>query len=233
LLNKELELSVIIPAYNEEERLGKTLEKIVKYFSDIKFEIIVIDDGSSDSTREIAGRFESCLINPTRENRGKGYSIREGVLLSNGNKLLLCDADLATPIEEYVKLGKYIEQYPVVIGSRALKESLVESQPFRKFFGTISNYIIRLIVKDIRDTQCGFKLLTKHAADELFSTQYLSGFGYDFEILFLAQKKNFKIREVPIRWKHVDGSKVKFIHYFYTFFELLKVIYNNAKGKYE
>ena len=225
-------ISILIPAYNEEERIVSSLEKISSFFNDQEYEIIVVDDGSTDKTREVVSKFDNVILNNQRENFGKGFSVKEGIFMATGNKVLLTDADLSTPIEEYNKLNEYFNDYPIVIGSRALAESQVQNNIFRKMLGRFGNLLIRFIVKDIKDTQCGFKLFDRNVASDLFSRQTIKGFGFDFEILFLAQKKEYKIKEVPVIWKNVEGSKVKPIHYFITLFELFKIMKNNLKGKY-
>ncbi|MBT3394949.1 glycosyltransferase family 2 protein [archaeon] len=225
-------VSIIIPAYNEEKRIVSTLEKISEFFKDQDCEIIVVDDGSSDGTRSVVKKFSSIKLNNKRENKGKGYSVKEGVAMSSGDLILFSDADLSTPIEEFDKLKKYVDSYSVVIGSRALAESEVQNNIFRKLLGRVGNLLIRSVVKGIKDTQCGFKLYKSDVAKDLFSKQTIEGFGFDFEILFLAQKDKIKIKEVPVVWKNVEGSKVKPIHYLITLFELFKIMGNNLKGRY-
>jgi len=152
--------------------------------------------------------------------------------MASGDLILFSDADLSTPIEEFDKLKKYMSSYSIVIGSRALADSEVQNNIFRKLLGRIGNLLIRSVVKGIKDTQCGFKLYESDVANSLFSKQTIEGFGFDFEILFLAQKDNIKIKEVPVVWKNVEGSKVKPIHYLITLFELFKIMKNNLKGRY-
>lgn len=225
-------ISIIIPAYNEEGRIGNSIEKISKYFVNEDYEIIVIDDGSSDRTREVVSKFENVKLNEKRKNRGKGYSVKEGIFMSKGEIILVSDADLSTPIEEFAKLNKYLGKYDIIIGSRALKDSKVQNNIFRKLLGRFGNLLIRFVVKDIKDTQCGFKLFKADVAKKLFNKQTIDGFGFDFEILFLAQKNNYKIKEVPVVWKNAEGSKVKPIHYLITLMELFKIIKNNLNRKY-
>ena len=226
------EISIIIPCYNEERNIFNTIKSISNHFKKVQFEIIVIDDGSNDSTRKIISSIDNIIINEKRDNKGKGFSIKEGVLKSKGKKVLITDADLSTPIDEYQKLDKFINKFEIVIGSRGLEASQVQNNIFRIFFGKIGNLLIRSIVKDISDTQCGFKLLNANVAKEIFSINTIDGFGYDFELLFLAQKKKYSIKEIPIKWKSSFESKVEPIDYFYTFIELIKVIYNDINRKY-
>ena len=226
------EISIIIPCYNEEKNIFNAIKSISNHFKKTHFEIIVIDDGSIDSTRRIINSLDNIITNEKRDNKGKGFSIKEGVLKSKGKKILITDADLSTPIDEYQKLDKFINKFEIVIGSRGLEASQVQNNIFRIFFGKIGNLLIRSIVKDISDTQCGFKLLNANVAKEIFSINTIDGFGYDFELLFLAQKKKYSIKEIPIKWKSSFESKVEPIDYFYTFIELIKVIYNDINRKY-
>tara|TARA_B100000579_G_C22694896_1_gene786922 strand:+ start:367 stop:1056 length:690 start_codon:yes stop_codon:yes gene_type:complete len=225
-------ISIIIPVYNEGSILKNTVNKISDYFKNKDYEIIVIDDGSTDDTRDVLSKFDNLVINDIRKNKGKGYSVKEGIFLSKGNIILMTDADLSTPIDEFHKLKKYIKNFSIVIGSRSLKDSKVENTFIRKLLGRIGNIFIRSIVRDIKDTQCGFKLFDAKIAKKLFSQQTIRGFGFDFEILFLAQKYNYNIKEIPIDWNNSADSKVKPIHYIITLFELFSIIINNIKGKY-
>jgi len=210
-------LSVVIPAYNEEKRIGNTLEQIMRYLNQKPWDwdIVLVDDGSKDRTVEIAQKAitDSRLkILKNIENLGKGASIRKGMLSAKGKFRLFSDADLSTPIEELEKILPYTEKdYGVAIGSRALKESQLEvRQPFyREWMGRIFNCFVRLfVIGSIKDTQCGFKVFTAEAAESIFRVQRLSGFAFDVEVLFLARKKGFKIKEVPVRWINSPASKV-------------------------
>jgi dolichyl-phosphate beta-glucosyltransferase len=210
-------VSIIIPAYNEAKRIGKTLETIKKFLSDkpYSWEIILVDDGSSDFTistarSKIADSRLRILKNP--RNLGKGASIRNGMMSAKGRYLLFSDADLSTPIEELDNLLGYCEKgYDVAIGSRALKESqLIVRQPwYREMMGRIFNVFVRLIVvKGIKDTQCGFKMFSRRAGREIFPRQQLKGFAFDVELLLLAQKSGYKIKEVPVKWINSPSTKV-------------------------
>lgn len=212
-------LSVIIPAYNEEPRLGETIEAVEAYLGgrDYTWELVVVDDGSKDRTIEVArAAFTSpnsrVVSNP--RNMGKGATIRNGMLNhATGRYRLFTDADNSTPIEE---VGKLIRRMrgggcDIAIGSRALKDSQVEvHQPFyREMMGRVFNVLVQLIVlPGIRDTQCGFKLFTQEAAEYVFKRQTRDGFSFDVEILYLAYRAGYKIREVPVRWINSPASRV-------------------------
>jgi len=211
-------LTVVIPAYNEEERLEPTLREVFAFLSAQSFtwELIVVDDGSTDKTAELATQiFEEIpgntklLRNPG--NRGKGYSVRSGMLEAQGEWVLMSDADLSTPIEEVLKLLKSSAEFPVVIGSRGMRESLLEErQPlYRETMGRIFNLMVQAIaLPGIRDSQCGFKLFRGDAAKKVFSRMTIEGFGFDVECLFVARRLGYEIGEVPIRWINHPASKV-------------------------
>lgn len=213
-------LSVIIPAFNEEKRIGRTLDQVIAFLRQKSFssEIIVVDDGSADKTIEVCesilGSFPHKLIrNP--ENRGKGYVVRQGMLLAEGEFVLFTDADLSTPISEVDRfLVSLAGEYDVVIGSRALEGSQIEvrQNSLRETMGKVFNWCARLIsFKGIHDSQCGFKCFTKKAAKDLFSRQKLDGFSFDAEILFLAQKRGYKILETPVVWRNSFQSRVQIL----------------------
>jgi dolichyl-phosphate beta-glucosyltransferase len=211
-------LSVVIPAYNEEERLPSTIREIEAFLASkpYSWELIVVDDGSRDRTVEIArqtfSRPESRVdCNP--RNMGKGATVRRGMLLARGAFRLFTDADNSTPIQELDKLLARLESTgsDVAIGSRALRESQLEQrQPFyREFMGRTFNRIVQfLAVPGIRDTQCGFKLFTAPSAEHVFKRQRLEGFSFDVEVLMLARSGGFKIEEVPVRWINSPSSRV-------------------------
>lgn len=212
-------LTVVIPAYNEEARLKPSLGEAIAYFSaqPYTWNIVVVSDGSKDKTdaivQEVAQTEPRVELLSYQPNRGKGYAVRQGMLAAKGELILFMDADLATPLDETSKVLKVREdkQVPIVIGSRPLKESNLEvRQPwFRERLGRMSNGLVQLLgVKGIRDTQCGFKLFTNDAAQEVFSRCKLNGFSFDFEALMIARDLNLSIEEVAIRWAHQEGSKV-------------------------
>lgn len=210
-------LSVVVPAYNEERRIGPTLDRIAAYLDGRgeDWELFVVDDGSTDATaavvKERAGRLPRVRLLRLRANRGKGAAVREGVLASRGDEVLFSDADLATPIEELAKLrARLADGCDIAIASRDLADSdiQVRQHPLRELMGRIFNVIVRALVMDgIRDTQCGFKLFRGDVARELFAASRIDGFAFDVEVLLLARPR-YKVAEVPVTWRHVEASKV-------------------------
>jgi dolichyl-phosphate beta-glucosyltransferase len=217
-------LSVIIPAYNEEARLPDTLLATAGYFEERfpgDYEILVIDDGSTDRTADSARLCaEKCTavvvqILSYGANRGKGYAVRYGMLRARGRQRLFTDADLATPIEEYQVVVDATQKYAgdIGIGSRPLKQSqlLVRQPAWREALGRSFNKIVQLSVPGIDDTQCGFKIFTAAAAEDVFSRCRLDRFAFDVEALFIARRLGYRIVEAPIRWSHKEGSKVNML----------------------
>jgi len=212
-------LSVIIPAYNERSRLGRTLELLAGFFSKCGYatEVIVVDDGSSDDTFDIARSFEKKFADmrvlKNERNLGKGGAVKRGMLSANGMFRLFYDADGSTPIEEVEKIWRYFDEgYDVVIGSRALIDSKLElPQPFlRRFLGSFFRWTVWIfIVSGFRDTQCGFKIFTARATDEIFKRQRATRFGFDVELVFIAKKLGFKVKEIPVVWRDSVFSTVK------------------------
>ncbi len=206
--------SVLIPAYNEEARLVPTLERIVEYFRQRgeEFELLVIDDGSSDRTVAVASAFgDPVRVVELEVNRGKGAALRAGVLASTGDRLLLTDADLSTPIEELASLEPYLDSHDLVIGSRALAGSqITHRQPaYRELMGKIFNFIIRVLgVRGFRDTQCGFQVLSGDFARDLFSRLTVDRFAYDVEMIWLARRLGASVAEVGVIWAHTPESRV-------------------------
>lgn len=210
-------LSVVVPAYNEEKRLTESMPVILNYLQKQAFtwELIIVDDGSSDRTSEVAKSLAGhhpVRVLRNEPNQGKGGSIRRGMLEARGTYRLFSDADLSTPIDELTKFWKFVEEgYDVVIGSRALPESeLAVRQPAsRELAGRVFNAAVQtLLVRGLLDTQCGFKLFSARAAEEVFAKQTLKGFAFDVEVLMLARKAGFKIKEAPVRWIDSPASTV-------------------------
>ncbi len=209
---------MVVPAYNEEERLPRTLARLDEYYraQDYPWDVTVVSDGSTDRTEEIVQAFAKehagFRLIASRPNRGKGYVVRKGMLEAQGDLVLFCDADLATPQEETEKLLAHMRQgADVAIGSRPLADSKLEKhQPFlREFLGRGFNKAVQLLaIRGIDDTQCGFKMFTRKAAQDVFRRCTFDGFSFDFEALLIARDLGFRIDEVPIRWSHQEGSKV-------------------------
>src|SRR3990172_769654 len=213
-------VSIIIPAFNEEKRIGATLEKIVSFLQSFAEEtqVIIGDDASTDKTSEVAKSFEGKIQNlkvlrlEQSPFAGKGYAVNKGVLASSGDLILFTDADGSTPIEELDKLlPKLKEGYDIVIGSRALNRSTVQKRQniLREYMGRTFNILVQtLTVKGIVDTQCGFKLFKRESTLDIFKNQKIFDFGFDVELLFAAKKKNLKIAEIPVLWYNDPISTV-------------------------
>jgi glycosyltransferase involved in cell wall biosynthesis len=239
-------LSIIIPAYNEEKRLGRTLTRIREYFAGrptgpVEIELIVVDDGSTDGTlqvaRDWAREMPSLRLVSNRVNHGKGYSVRRGILEARGCIALFTDADLSTPIEESEKLFAAIEAgNDVAVGSRAIDRSLiaVHQSWFREVAGMIFNGLVRLLTGlRFHDTQCGFKAFVRERCRIVFEQQRIEGFGFDPEILFLVRRHGLRTAEVPVRWAHDPGSKVHVLSDSLRMFaDLLYIRWNWLLGSY-
>ncbi len=239
-----MDLSVIIPAYNEEERLPSTLADIAGYLehSPLSVEVIVVDDGSQDKTAESAERFAGHIkhlrIIRSTPNRGKGYVVQKGMSEAIGDYALFMDADNATPLSEIEKLWIYRKDYPVVIGSRHLKTSnVVIKQPwYRVLISRAGNILIQAtLVRGISDTQAGFKLFSKEAKKEIFSKQRIHGWGFDMELLAIAQNVlKYPIKEVPISWYNSAASRLRPVRdAIRTFRELTRIKLNLLRGVYK
>ena len=214
-------MSIVIPAYNEESRIAASLEKIAEYLGSqtYTYETIIVDDGSIDGTLKLCRAFASAhpwlKVIHCETNHGKGSAVREGIIKAAGDYVLICDADLATPIEELDGFWRFIEDgADIVIASRPLKAShLVKRQPiYREFAGRALNLAVQaMAVRGIHDTQCGFKLFRREAAQRIFTLCRLDGWGFDIEALHIAQKLGFRIKEAPVHWRHMPGSKVSLL----------------------
>jgi glycosyltransferase involved in cell wall biosynthesis len=239
-----LRYSIVIPAYNEGARLGATLQRVLAYVTNQGWnaEIIVVNDGSRDNTVEIIRGYAEnnsnlrLLENP--ENRGKGYSVRNGMLNATGDVLLFSDADLSSPIEEAPKLLAAIAAgADVAIGSRWLRSNLqTQRQPlYRQLFGRIFNIALRVILGlSYSDTQCGFKAFTRRAAQSIFAQQKIERWGFDPELLFLAKRFGIKVAEIPVEWGHSEGSRISYFRDGVRMFEeMLKVRWYAITGAYD
>ena len=210
-------LSIVIPAYNEANRIGDTLRSIRNYLSQkhLDCEVIVSDDGSADNTClvvEAESKGLNCQILRNPRNKGKGHAVRLGIMKARGDTVLFCDADLSTPIEELEKLLKALENgVDVAIGSRALRQSDVQvhQNVFRETMGKTFNLFARLLTfQGIRDSHCGFKCFRGEIARQLFAQSQIDGFCFDAEIVYLAQRSGYKVQEIPVVWRNSPQSKV-------------------------
>jgi dolichyl-phosphate beta-glucosyltransferase len=243
LILAPLTYSIVLPAYNESERIASTLDRILAHAGqqDWQVEIIVVNDGSTDGTPKIVDDYGKkypmlrLLQNPG--NRGKGYSVRHGMLHAQGDVLLFSDADLSSPITETDKLSAAIRQgADIAIGSRWLNARLqIKRQALhRQLFGRIFNVMLRLVLGlNFSDTQCGFKAFTRDAAQKLFPLQRIEGWGFDPELLYLAKKSGLTVVEVAVAWSHCEGTHIRPLHDGIRMFcEILKIRWNAARGRY-
>lgn len=232
-----MKLSIVLPAYNEENRLKPSLEIILKYLNQrpgLETEVIVADDGSRDRTADIARSFAPAVRLVQLKHQGKGAAVKAGVLASQGELILLTDTDLSTPIETLDLFLRLIKDRDIVIGSRALPGSIItQAQSWYKvWLGRLGNRAIRLLAAPgLHDTQCGFKLFTRRTRG-LFEKQRLTGWGYDFEIMYLARRFGWRVLEAPVEWRNDAASKVRPLDYLATLKELLAVRWNNFRGLY-
>ena len=235
-------LSIVIPAFNEEKRIHKILDSVLKYLKNKKdtYEILVVDDGSSDNTAGVVrSRIKSTpnlRLLSYGENKGKGYAVKYGMLNAKGDYRLFADADNSTPFEEIDKFIPLLESgtCDIAIGSRGLKESNVEiSQSWLKSsLGKLGNRVVDIILGlDISDTQCGFKCFTARSVDVLFPKQLQEKWSFDMELLFLAKKHGVKVREVPVRWINDINSKVKPLDYIKVFFQVFYIRVSHVLDK--
>jgi glycosyltransferase involved in cell wall biosynthesis len=239
-----LDLSIVIPAYNEESRLPKTLNSIFEYLQSqsLHAEVIVVDDGSTDHTPDVVSAFQEkhpgLRLVSNGKNRGKGFSVRHGILEAHGEIALFSDADLSTPIEEADKLLAAVREqgYDGAIGSRAVDRSLIEvhQSMIREQAGIFFNRLVRGIMGiGFSDTQCGFKAFRLERARIIFEQQRIERFGFDPEILFLAVRKGLRVTEIPVRWSHDAGTKVNVAaDGMRMFLELLLIRWNAMRGYY-
>ncbi len=234
-------LSVVIPAYNEGSRIGDTLRSAINYLGaqDYTWDILVVDDGSTDDTAQVVGKFAGA--DPRIEllsvpHGGKGWAVRNGMLRSPGEYRFLCDADLSMPIEQVDRfLPPALEDCDIAIGSRELPGARRIGEPSRRhLMGRVFNGLVRLVLlPGISDTQCGFKCFRGPVAEGLFGSQALSGFAFDVEMLFLARKRGLRIVEVPIDWHYRSLSRVRpFRDSFSMVIDIMKVRWDHLRGRY-
>ena len=241
-MNPPPDLSIIIPSFNEEQRLPDTLRKIAAYVRERRpdTEVIVVDDGSTDKTAAVARSYQAripllrVLSNGT--NRGKGFSVRHGSLEARGNIVLFTDADLSSPIEEGEKLLAGLVTHDVAIGSRAVDRSLIEAHQsaFREFAGIVFNRIVRIILRlPFVDTQCGFKAFRRERCRIIFEQQTIERFGFDPELLYLARHHGLSTIEVPVRWAHSPATKVSMLKdSLQMFLDVFVIRWNALRGRY-
>ncbi len=235
-------LSVIIPAYNEASRITRTLESVTRYlrYQDFVAEVLVADDGSTDETPDLVTAFtspESPVKLISMPHQGKGGAVKSGMLQARGDYRFLCDADLAMPIDQISRFFDLIQHADIVIGSRQVKGARrFHEPPVRQLMGRILNVLIRTAggVRNIEDTQCGFKMFRREAAEALFRQQTLKAFGFDIEILYLAQRQQLRVTELGVDWYHQPDSKVRSIHdSLVVLAEMIKIRSNHLRGRYE
>jgi len=243
-MEKEIYLSVVIPAYNEAENIAATVVDISRYLArqDYRSEIIVINDGSKDRTFEIVREMESSIpllkFIDNQKNQGKGAVVKQGMLAAQGKYRLFLDGDNAISVDHIEKFWPYLKEgYDVVIGSIEVPGAVKEEEyaPYRVILGKLSKYLVRVMaIWEIHDTQRAFKLFPAEAAKKIFSRQTISRWGFDIEILVIAKHLGYKIKELPVKWVNPagKGKGVSLMGYFNTLKELLQIKINLLRGKY-
>ena len=242
-----MQLSIIVPCYNEEKRISKSFDKIISYINHrgIPTELIFVNDGSTDKTYELLNLLKKGLKNNTlinikiisyNKNKGKGYAIKEGFLNSSGKLLLICDADLSTPLVELSKLLKYIDNFDLVIGSRKQKDAKVIKRQslIRTILGKSYSWISKMLLQvEVNDFTCGFKLIKREPALKIASKMLINRWAYDSELLKIATINNFKIKEVGVKWEDKPNSQVKlYKDIVLSFVDLVRIIIFNLSNKY-
>jgi dolichyl-phosphate beta-glucosyltransferase len=239
----DLHLSVVIPAYNEQERILPTLERVETFLKKQPYssEIIVVDDCSTDQTREIVSKFiagkKNCSLITNSKNAGKGAAVKAGMAAAKGTYRLFSDADLSTPIEDVQKLFPFLENgCDIVIGSRRVKSaSVIKRQPiYREASGRVFSVLVRLLLlRGFLDTQCGFKLFTAKAAEAIFPKLTIDRFGFDVEILYIADVSGFRVKEAPVSWVDSPKSHVRLWRdASRMFLDLFRIRLNDLRGRY-
>lgn len=242
-------LSIIIPAYNEERRLPPSLEKIVAYLQvqNYRSEILVVENGSTDGTTTVVENFIASRMTPMmpvqlilmHSTPGKGAAVKAGMLAAQGDYRFICDADLAMPIAEIAKFlppALPANTFDIAIASRELPGAVRYNEPiYRHVMGRVFNWLVRMLaVPGIQDTQCGFKMFTREAAQTLFPLQRIDGWGFDVEVLYIGLRHGMQLTEVPINWYYQSDSRVRPIHDTINMVrELLRIRRNGSKGYYE
>ena len=231
-----MNLSIVIPSYNEADRIGDSLKVILEFCrSELdEWEIIVVDDGSSDGTSAVAasqGRVQ-CLRNA--KNMGKGYSVRRGMLAAIHDPVLFTDADLSTPIAEALALCEALHSADIAIASRkAVPQKTVSRKPHRKLMALVFRSLVKIIaLRGVHDTQCGFKMFRRAAVQEVFPLQTVERWGFDVELLYIARKTQLRIVEVPVQWNEADSSRLGAAAPMTMVVDLLRVRWNDLCGRY-
>lgn len=241
-INETPLLSIIIPARNEERRLPTTLSQVIAFVGaqDVPLEILVVDNGSTDRTAEIAREFAArhpCVTVLSQPIRGKGAAVRKGMFEGRGEYLFICDADLAMPIEELSKfLPSALGEYDIAIASREAPGAVRYNEPwYRHLMGRVFNLIVRLLaVPGIQDTQCGFKSFRRDAARDLLAAQTLDGWAFDVELLHVARRRGYRIVEVPIHWYYGTNSRISPIRDSWNMLrDVLRIRHNSRTGLYD
>jgi dolichyl-phosphate beta-glucosyltransferase len=240
-LGTQPQVSIVIPAYNETPRLPDSLTRLRAYLDQRRqpYEVIVVDDGSTDGTAKLVaevGMRWSHLRLIRAPHRGKGGAIREGVLAARGTYVVLADADFSMPVEELARFDpQALGEYDIAIGSReAVGAHRIGEPVYRHLMGRVFNWLVQaLLLPGIQDTQCGFKCLRREVAEELCARQTIEGWGFDPELLFVARHRQYTIREVPITWRYMPGSKIHPVRNTLTMIsDVVKIRVNAARGRY-
>ena len=240
--DKQPTLSLVIPAYNEEHRLRDSLNRIAEFVSQQAFpiETIVVNNNSTDNTQAIIEEAEAefpFLRGLIETTQGKGAAVRTGMLAAHYEYLFICDADLSMPIEEVLKfLPPRLENYDIAIASREAPGAVrIDEPPFRHFIGRVFNMIVRIFaVRGFHDTQCGFKCFKREVAQDLFPLQTIEGWSFDVELLHVAQRRGYRIKEVPITWYYKENSKIEpFSDAWKMFRDVLRIRWKSWRGHYD
>lgn len=234
-------LSIIIPAHNEEHRLPPCLDQIEAFLSQqaFNYEVIIVENGSSDATIEVARQFAEthAYVHAMQvDTRGKGLAVKAGMLAAHGSYRFICDVDLSMPIDQIVHfLPPEVADNEIIIATREGKGAKRVGEPeYRHIMGRINNWIIKLFaVRGFEDTQCGFKMFTSDVAEDLFDVQQMSGIGFDVELLFIARKRGYKVKEVPITWYFDPDSRMRLIQdSLHILVEIMQIRQNWRQGLY-